>query len=185
MEKPALTNKAARELFTCLEEGLRFEGAEALLPYIFPKTATIGDYAGADSLCALIEPRSLMDNMTHEKERMDERLSASSFPIQGLYTEPLAVTFGRGERATYLSIMQVGSASDDDLPVKRTDVAGVPERLFGKLRTWTEARYLCLLSVPDGRAREGLKLELVDHGLPIRDVADETGRTRRPFAGEW
>ncbi len=175
LEKPALTNKAARELFTCLEEGLRFEGVEALLPYIFPKTATIGDYAGADSLCALIEPRSLMDNMTHEKECMDERLSASSFPIQGLYTEPLAVTFGRGERATYLSIMQVGSASDDDLPVKRTDVAGVPERLFGKLRTWTEARYLCLLSVPDGRAREGLKLELVDHGLPIRDVADEMG----------
>ncbi len=181
LQKTAMTNKGARSLLERLEEGLRFDGADALLPYLYPKTATIGDYAGADSLCALIEPRSLMDNMANAAKGIEEACAKSPFPTHGLFVPAPSISFGHGVRATYVSIMQVGSSADDELPVKRTDVAGSPERLFGKLRTWAEARYLCLFSVPDARARAAFELDLVDESLPIRDipVSDEAGPLSR------
>ncbi len=175
LERLSRTNKAARELLGKLDEGLHPGEAAALLPFAYPKLATIGEYAGPGSLCTLIEPRSLMDNMMGAAAQAKEALASSPFPVHGLCEEPNAVTFGGGVRATYLSIMQVGSAADDDLPVKRTDVAGVPERLFGKLRNWVEGGYLSILSIPEGRVRDALKLDMVDFGLPIRDVADEDG----------
>lgn len=178
LEKPSLTNKAARELFQKLEDGLRFEGAEALLPYVFDKTATIGDYAGAGSLCALIEPRSLMDNMTNATGALEERLAASSLPVRELYKLPSEVSFGKGVRATYVSIMQVGSSADDEMPVKRVDVAGSPERLFGKLRNWVESRSFCIFSAPEARARKAFELDFVDNSLPICD-ADASDRLKR------
>ncbi len=181
LEVPARTNKAARELFQKLEDGLRFEGAEALLPYAYERTSTLGDYAGAGSLCSLIEPRSLMDNMTNAMAEMEKKLAASELPTHELYQPISAVGFGAGVRATYVSIMQVGSTADDEVPVKRADVAGAPERLMAKLRTWIEGRYLCVFSVPDARARASMSLDLVDANLPICDVAasDDGERMKR------
>ncbi len=172
LEKAALTDKRARALLAKMDEGGAFEGDEALIPFSCKKTATIGDYVGADALCALIEPRSLIDNMVNESVTLAAAFADSPYPTTGMLAEPTNISFGDCLHATYGSIMQLASRSDDDLPVKRTDVAGAPERLYAKLRTWIEARYLCAFSIPDARARRAIALELVDQSLPITDAAD-------------
>ncbi len=172
LARPALTNPALRDVAEKLEGGLRFEGADVLLPYLYDEVATLGDYAGAGTLTCAVEPRSLFDDATHAYDDIAARAKGSNIALSGLYAEPTRLSFGRGQRATYLSIMQVGSSVDDELPVKRVDVAGHPDKLFGKLRSLIEGNYVVVLSAPNYRARQDLKLALVDNGLPIQEVLD-------------
>ena len=129
---PALTNPALRGLLEKLEGGLRFEGADAALPYLYKRTVTLGDYVGDDALVSLVEPRSLFDDATHGAEEVAGRAKSASMATTGLYADPASLDFGGKVRATYVSIMRVGGAVDDELPVKRTDVAGAPDKLYGK-----------------------------------------------------
>ena len=62
----------------------------------------------------------------------------SNIGLQGLFAEPATLSFGQGQRATYLSLMRVGGEIDDELPVKRVEVAGHPDKLFGRLRQLVE-----------------------------------------------
>ncbi len=177
VEKPALTNKALREVFDKLEGGLRFDGADVLLPYLFERTVTLGDYVSPTALVCLMEPRSVMDDAAGAFADAEGRAKGSGFGVGGLYVEPGAIDFGAGQHALYVSIMRVGAAPDDELPVKRTDVAGAPDRLFGKLLGWTQADYTCVFSATNYRVREDMKLAFVDHGLAIQEVAEGDVRT--------
>ena len=47
LEKPALTNPALRDVLEKLEGGLRFDGADVVLPFLYKKPVTLGAYAGA------------------------------------------------------------------------------------------------------------------------------------------
>ena len=71
--------------------------------------------------------------------------------------------------------MRVGTVVDEELPVKRVDVAGAPDKLFGKLRNLLDGGYTCVFSAPNYRAREDMKLAMVDHGLPIQERLELTG----------
>lgn len=180
LEKPSLTNAHLRALLEELQEGLRFDGSDALLPYVYPDLSTIGDYVSPQALCSLIEPRSLFDNMTHTLEDLDQRRAASTFSTHGLWVNPAQVSFGNCIRATYVSIMQTGAGVDEQLPVKRTDVAGPHERLFAKMRGWIEANYLCVFSAPKLRAREAFALDFVDNAIPINNASDTASDTDTP-----
>ena len=92
--------------------------------------------------------------------------------MDGLYAEPGAVSFGEGQRATYVSIMRVGGHVDDELPVKRVEVAGHPDKLFGRLRSLVDTDYTVVFSASNFRARQDMKLAFVDHGLPIQETLD-------------
>ena len=56
--------------------------------------------------------------------------------------------------------------------VKRVDIAGNPDKLFGKLRTLVDGGYTVVFSAPNYRARQDMKLAFVDHGLPIQERLD-------------
>ncbi len=172
LERPARTNPALRDAFEKLEGGLRFDGADVLLPYLYDKVATLGDYAGAGTLSALVEPRSLFDDLAHAHDDVAGRAKGTNIALSGLYAEPEQVGFGAGQRATYVSIMRVGGAIDEELPVKRVDVAGHPDKLFGKLASLLDGGYTVALSAPNFRARQDMKLALVDRELPIQEVLD-------------
>ncbi|MDO4291405.1 MAG: transcription-repair coupling factor [Eggerthellaceae bacterium] len=173
LSKPALTNPALRDVLEKLDGGLRFDGADAILPYLYPKTVTLGDYAREGTLSVLVETRSLFDDAQHCWEDIQARAKGSALPLAGLFAEPAALDFGSGQRATYVSIMRVGAEVDDELPVKRVDVAGHPDKLFGRLRSLVDAGYACVFCAPNRRAREDMKLAFVDRGLPIQEVAEE------------
>ena len=86
------------------------------------KPVTLGAWAGPDTMTCLIEPRSLFDDATHAYEEIEARAKGTKIPAAGLYAGPTALDFGRGVRATYVSIMRVGGTIDVELPVKRVEV---------------------------------------------------------------
>ncbi len=182
LANPARTNPALRDVLEKLEGGLRFEGADVILPYLYKETVTLGDYARKGVLSVLVEPRSLFDDATHAYEDIAARAKGTNVAIEGLYAPASQLDFGSHQRATYVSIMRVGGIMDAELPVKRVDVAGNPEKLFGKLRTLVDGGYTVVFSAPNYRARQDMKLAFVDHGLPIQERLDlgfdETGSTR-------
>jgi transcription-repair coupling factor (superfamily II helicase) len=174
IKRPARTNPALRDLLEQLEGGIHFDGADALLPYLYDKTVTLGDYA-RDALTCLVEPRSLIDDAMHAYDDVSGRAKGSNIALDGLYAQPVALDFGGKMRATYLSLMRVGGSLDDELPVKRVEVAGHPEKLYGRLRQLVDDDYTVVFSAPGYRAREDMKLAFVDHGLPILERLDVRG----------
>ncbi len=172
LERPAATNAALRDVLEKLDGGLRFDGADVLLPYLYNTTSTLGDYVRPGALTALVEPRSLFDDMAHAHDDIAGRAKGTGLALQGLYAEPGDVSFGDGQRATYVSIMRVGGQIDDELPVKRVEVAGHPDKLYGRLRSLVDGDYTVVFSAPNFRARQDMKLAFVDQGLPIQESLD-------------
>ena len=174
ISKSAETNAAQRELLERLEDDSR-ELPDLMAAYLLEKTAAVGDYLPADALTVLIEPRSLVDDALHAYDELSKRCVGTSTPVSDLYMGPNELDFGANPRATYVSIMRVGVQLDSELVVKRVDVAGDPEKLFGRLRSLAEMGFTVVFSVPHFRARQEMKLSLVDLGIPINEVLDVVG----------
>ena len=181
LERPAATNAALRDVLEKLDGGLRFDGSDVLLPYLYNTTSTLGDYVRPGALTALVEPRSLFDDMAHAHDDIAGRAKGTGLALQGLYAEPGDVSFGDGQRATYVSIMRVGGHIDDELPVKRVEVAGHPDKLYGRLRSLVDGDYTVVFSAPNFRARQDMKLAFVDQGLPIQESLD----VEEDYHPEW
>ena len=169
---PAKSNAVLRDMLEKLDGGLRFEGADALLPYLYDKSVTLGAWAGPDTMTCLIEPRSLFDDATHAYEEIEARAKGTKIPVVGLYAGPTALDFGGGVRATYVSIMRVGGTIDVELPVKRVEVAGHPDKLFGRLVNLVEGGNTVALCAPEPRARHDIELALVDNGIAFQEALD-------------
>jgi transcription-repair coupling factor (superfamily II helicase) len=169
--KSAETNADKRELLELLEDDSR-ELPDLMAAYLLGETATVGDYLPASALTVLIEPRSLVDDAMHAYDEQSMRCVGTSIPVGDLYVGPAELDFGKNPRATYVSIMRVGVQLDSELVVKRADVAGDPDKLFGRLRSLAETGFAVVFSVPHFRARQEMKLSLVDLGIPINEVLD-------------
>ena len=174
ISKSAETNAAQRDLLERLEDDSH-ELPDLMAAYLLEKTAAVGDYLSADALTVLIEPRSLVDDALHAYDELSKRCVGTSIPVSDLYMGPNELDFGANPRATYASIMRVGVQLDSELVVKRVDVAGDPEKLFGRLRSLAEMGFTVVFSVPHFRARQEMKLSLVDLGIPINEVLDVVG----------
>ena len=174
ISKSAETNAAQRDLLERLEDDSH-ELPDLMAAYLLEKTAAVGDYLSADALTVLIEPRSLVDDALHAYDELSKRCVGTSIPVSDLYMGPNELDFGANPRATYVSIMRVGVQLDSELVVKRVDVAGDPEKLFGRLRSLAEMGFTVVFSVPHFRARQEMKLSLVDLGIPINEVLDIVG----------
>lgn len=174
ISKSAETNAAQRELLERLEDDSH-ELPDLMAAYLLEKTAAVGDYLSADAFTVLIEPRSLVDDALHAYDELSKRCVGTSIPVSDLYMGPNELDFGANPRATYVSIMRVGVQLDSELVVKRVDVAGDPEKLFGRLRSLAEMGFTVVFSVPHFRARQEMKLSLVDLGIPINEVLDVVG----------
>lgn len=174
ISKSAETNAAQRDLLERLEDDSH-ELPDLMAAYLLEKTAAVGDYLSADALTVLIEPRSLVDDALHAYDELSKRCVGTSIPVSDLYMGPNELDFGANPRAAYVSIMRVGVQLDSELVVKRVDVAGDPEKLFGRLRSLAEMGFTVVFSVPHFRARQEMKLSLVDLGIPINEVLDVVG----------
>lgn len=174
ISKSAETNAAQRDLLERLEDDSH-ELPDLMAAYLLEKTAAVGDYLSADALTVLIEPRSLVDDALHAYDELSKRCVGTSIPVSDLYMDPNELDFGANPRATYVSIMRVGVQLDSELVVKRVDVAGDPGKLFGRLRSLAEMGFTVVFSVPHFRARQEMKLSLVDLGIPINEVLDVVG----------
>ena len=170
--KRAESDPVWRELFAGIQTGADFPGADALLPLLSSTPETLCAYAPADALVVLSEPRSIFDDAARAYDDACKRASGSHITADGLYLPPAALDFGSAQRYPLSSIMQAGGMVDEQLPVKRAEVAGSAEKLVGRLRALVDQRYTAVFSVPDVRARRDMKLLLVDNGLPVVEILD-------------
>lgn len=171
---PAQTNQAMRELLLNLEDD-SVDCPDALLSFLYEETQCVGDYLSKDTLTVLIEPRSLIDDALHFLDDEAKRAQGTSVTTESIYLPINELDFGSNLRATYVSIMRVGVELDGELVVKRVDVAGDPDKLFGRLHSLVDAGFTVVFSVPHFRARNEMKLALVDLGIPIVEVLDVLG----------
>lgn len=176
------TTPLYRDLLEALDKTEIFTPS-ALLPFVFEETDTVGDYLPEGALTVVVEPRSLVDDALHYRDELMKKTDASALLLDELFFTPQELDFGTNQRATYVSIMRVGVTLDDELVVKRVDVAGDGDKLFGKLYSLTQTGFTVVFSVPHFRARQEMKLELVDRGIPIKEeldvVASDDAKLRR------
>lgn len=165
------TTPLYRDLLDALDQTEIFT-PQALLPYVYEELDTVGNYLPDDALTVVVEPRSLVDDALHYRDELMKKTNASLLLADELFFAPQALDFGKNQRATYVSIMRVGVELDDELVVKRVDVAGDADKLFGKLHSLTQQGFTVVFSVPHFRARQEMKLELVDRGIPIKEELD-------------
>lgn len=174
LAKQADTNKELRSLLERLQDDSK-EIPDVLASYMLGKTTTVGAYLPSSALTVIIEPRSLFDDAQHALDEYGKLAQGTSIPVSDLYVSAAELNFGSNPRATYVSIMRVGVELDSELVVKRVEVAGDPEKLYGRLRSLAEAGFTVVFSVPHFRARQEIKLSLVDLGIPINEVLDVVG----------
>ena len=169
LAKVAPSNPVARSLFEALDGGVDPDRPGMLLPFLYGKLAQPGDYLPESALSVVVEPRAVYDDAMHAHEELQARMSGSRMAPDACYVAPQNLDFGACPRCTYGSIMRVGGVFDDEMKVLRTNVAGGPEKLFGRLRAFVDDRMAVVFSVPNYRAREQMKLDLVDLGIPITE----------------
>ncbi len=174
LARPAETNPALREVLARLEDDSR-SLPDLMAAYMLDDTEMVGDYLPDKALTVLIEPRSLVDDALHALDELAKQAQGTSIPVSDLYGGPHDLNFGTNPRMTYVSIMRVGAQLDGELTVKRVQVAGDPDKLFGRLRTLADTGFTVVFSVPHFRARQEMKLALVDLGVPINEVLDVVG----------
>lgn len=174
LAKQADTNKELRSLLERLQDDSK-EIPDVLASYMLGGTTTVGAYLPSSALTVIIEPRSLFDDAQHALDEYGKLAQGTSIPVSDLYASAAELNFGTNPRATYVSIMRVGVELDSELVVKRVEVAGDPEKLYGRLRSLAEAGFTVVFSVPHFRARQEIKLALVDLGIPINEVLDVVG----------
>lgn len=174
LAKQADTNKELRSLLERLQDDSK-EIPDVLASYMLGETTTVGVYLPSSALTVIIEPRSLFDDAQHALDEYGKLAQGTSIPVSDLYVSAAELNFGSNPRATYVSIMRVGVELDSELVVKRVEVAGDPEKLYGRLRSLAEAGFTVVFSVPHFRARQEIKLSLVDLGIPINEVLDVVG----------
>lgn len=174
LAKQADTNKELRSLLERLQDDSK-EIPDVLASYMLGETTTVGAYLPSSALTVIIEPRSLFDDAQHALDEYGKLAQGTSIPVPDLYVSAAELNFGSNPRATYVSIMRVGVELDSELVVKRVEVAGDPEKLYGRLRSLAEAGFTVVFSVPHFRARQEIKLSLVDLGIPINEVLDVVG----------
>ncbi len=170
LKRPARTNQELRRALEALESGIPVPGEDKLLSFAYDTPATLGDYATRLCLTTLIEPRALFDDASRAFEAAQALVAGSQLPVSCFARTPQQVSFGKGVRATYMSLMRAHAHLDDELRILRPDVAGDPEKLFARLHTLLDAGTKIVFSIPHYRARADMKLALVDHELPIYEV---------------
>lgn len=175
LAKTADINPTHRGLYEALEAGGVPEKPALLLPHLYGGLSQMGSYLPKDGLAVLVEPRALFDDATHAHDEIAARAKGSHIAIDTIYAAPSALDFGPCPRISYGSIVRVGAAFDGELKVMRANVAGGAEKLFGRLRSLAEDGLCVVFSVPNYRAREDLKLELVDQRIPISEWRDGDG----------
>ena len=169
-----LTNAVVRARYEACLAGPNVAEAQALVTDCFGGLATLGSCVPTFGEVAIIEPRAVMDEVSRASEELTARLSGTSLVFGDLFIDASGLDFGNSARAAYVSLMRAGISPDAEVPIKRTEVAGGPEKLIARLRGFLNLGYTVIFAIPKYAARENMKLQLVDEHLPI---VDHTRRT--------
>ena len=182
LELPARTSAVLRARLEAAQAGPNCASAQSFIVESWKRLATLGEYLPPFGEVALIEPRAIFDEVARAYDEAKQKLDGTGIEAARLFASNDELSFGSCPRATYVSLMRAGVALDAEIPIKRTDVAGGPDRLAARLKGFENLGYTIVFSLPQYRPRETMKLQLVDEHFPIVDWT-ETGHARTA-AGE-
>lgn len=141
---------------------------ERYLPELYGSTASPLDHICPEALVVLAEPRALFDDCTRAMDEVQVAASAAHVSLEGLYTTPRDLDFGRQQRLSLSSILRAGTAATTaELPVRQPQIAGSDVKLLGRTRQLVADRAAVLFAVPDRAAREALELRFTDELIPV------------------
>lgn len=163
-----------------MRQGIPFNGMERYLPLFYKRVGQPTEYAGADTLVVVAEPRSLFDDTVRRREELETAAKATHVvsmktngaPLDGLYLKPAELDFGERQRLTLLSLLRAGTGVDAEMAARRPEVAGGEERFVGGLRSLASSGFGLAVAIPDRRTRRRIADTLVEAGVAIGEERD-------------
>ena len=137
------------------------------LPQLYGTTASPVEHVSQDALVVLAEPRALFDDCQRATDEINAAAGAARVPVEGLYTSPRAMDFGRQQRLSLSSILRQGGSATAELEVRQPSIAGSDAKLLGRVRQLVADRCAVVFAVPDRAAREHLELSFSDEHIPF------------------
>ena len=154
---------------------------ERYLPQLYGATASPLEHICAETLVVLAEPRALFDDCMRATDELAAAASAARVPLDGLYTSPREMDFGRQQRLSFSSMLRAGAGtSTADLEVRQPGIAGSDAKLMGRVRQLVNDNCSVIFAVPDRGARESLELRLSDENVPFVESLGTAAENNEP-----
>ena len=142
---------------------------ERYLPVLYGSTASPIDHLSDETLVVLAEPRALFDDCQRANEELEAAANGAHVRLDGLYTSPREMDFGRQQRLTLSSILRAGGSADAELEVRQPNIAGADTKLISAIRTLVSDGDSVVFAAPDRGARDSLELRLADEHIPFEE----------------
>ena len=174
------SDKVAADL-ELITQGAADPSLDQYLPALYGKTSSPLDHMGPDTLVVLAEPRALFDDCARTFDEVSVAANASHISVDGLFTSPRDMDFGRQQRLTLASLLRAGAGTTTaELQVRQPGIAGASSKLLGSVRQMTRDRMAVLFAVPDRGAREALELTFNDEQIAFTESLGTAPENRAP-----
>ena len=178
------SDKVAADL-ELITQGAADPSLDQYLPALYGKTSSPLDHMGPDTLVVLAEPRALFDDCARTFDEVSVAANASHIPVDGLFTSPRDMDFGRQQRLTLASLLRAGAGTTTaELQVRQPGIAGASSKLLGSVRQMTRDHMAVLFAVPDRGAREALELTFNDEQIAFTESLGTAPENRAPVVVE-
>ena len=151
------------------------------LPALYGKTASPLEHISSETLMCFAEPRALFDDCTRAADDLSQLARNAGKTLDGLYTMPRDLDFGRQQRLSFASMLRAGTQVTAELPVRQPGIAGGDTRLLGCVRQLINDRVVTLFAVPDRAAREQLELNFGDESVPFEETLGTAPENQVPL----
>lgn len=139
---------------------------ERFLPELYGTTASPLEHMAKDTLVMLAEPRALFDDCQRAYDEISQMAHNARVSMEGLYTTPRELDFGKQQRVSFSSLVRTGSdALTAELELEQPGIAGADTRLISRLRQLLHDNYRVVFAIPDRGARESLEMRLNDEHI--------------------
>ena len=174
------SDKVAADL-ELITQGAAAPALDQYLPELYGKTASPLDHMGPDTLVVLAEPRALFDDCARVYDETSVAANASRVRIDGLYTSPRDLDFGRQQRLSLASMLRAGAGNTTaELQIRQPGIAGASSKLLGRVRQMVRDDMAVLFAVPDRGAREALELTFNDEQVAFTESLGTAPENRMP-----
>ena len=150
------------------------------LRVLYGKTVTPLAHMSGDTLVVLAEPRALFDDCCRAHDEVAAAAGSARVSLEGLYSEPREMDFGRQQRLSLSSIMRSGAVAAGQVKVRQPDIAGSDTKLLDRVSELVNTRHAVAFAAPDRGARESLELALGDARIPFCESLANDPKNRVP-----
>ena len=159
-----------------IEESVYTNELDAYLPYLYPSTASVIDYMHSSALVVLAEPRALFDDCQHAYDELMHTSTEKRASLDGLYTSPVELDFGKQQRLSLSSLARQGMRASNHVVTEQCDIAGSASKMIGRIRELLANNTAVVFSVPDRGARRALQLSFTDENISFEDVSEHASK---------